>query len=114
MAPFLDPGSRVFDDPEAYGYKLRAKTLEEHRERLVMPSWKHIMNYESDAMTADELVDATYDAGWVLNRVKVGRGHRRQTARVTEQRIVAARGMKERIDGIMAGDSAQVRERLAA
>ena len=74
MAPFLDPGSRVFDNPEQYGYTLRAKTLEEHRERLVMPSWKHIMNYESDAMTADEMVDATYEAGLAVNRIKAEAG----------------------------------------
>ena len=49
MAPFLDPGSIAFENPEAHGYTLRAKTLEEHRQRLLMPSWKHIMNYESHA-----------------------------------------------------------------
>ena len=39
----LDPGSLAFDNPEQYGYTLRAKTLEEHRQRLVQPSWKHII-----------------------------------------------------------------------
>ena len=34
MAPFLDPGSLVFDNPEEYGYTLRATTLEEHRQLL--------------------------------------------------------------------------------
>ena len=31
MAPFLDVGSMAFDNPEKFGYKLRARTLEEHR-----------------------------------------------------------------------------------
>lgn len=102
MAPFLDPGSRVFDNAEEYGYTLRARTLEEHRQRLVLPSWKHIMNYESDAMTADELVEATYDAGVGLNRVKARAGIiDAQVARATEQRIAQARVMMDRIDGIM-------------
>ena len=35
MAPFLDPGSIVFDNPEEYGYTLRATTLEEHRQLLL-------------------------------------------------------------------------------
>ena len=61
MAPFLDVGSIAFDNPEKYGYKLRARTFEEHRERMILPSWKHIMNYESTSMSVDEMVDATYE-----------------------------------------------------
>ncbi len=107
MAPFLDPGSRVFDDPDAYGYTLRAKTLEEHRQRLVMPSWKHIMNYESDAMSPDEMVDATYDAGLMVNRVKADAGIiDAATAARTEQRIGDARAAMSRIDEIMDGPAA--------
>ena len=104
MAPFLDPGSRVFDDPDAFGYTLRAKTLEEHRQRLVLPSWKHIMNYESDAMTPDEMVDATYDAGLAVNRVKANAGIIDEvTAERTEARIWQALGAMRRIDGILDG-----------
>ena len=55
-------GPSRFDNPEKYGYKLRARTFEEHRERMILPSWKHIMNYESTSMSVDEMVDATYDA----------------------------------------------------
>ena len=39
-----------------------ARTFEEHRERMILPSWKHIMNYESTYMSNDEMVEATYDA----------------------------------------------------
>ncbi|MDZ4168921.1 MAG: TIGR04190 family B12-binding domain/radical SAM domain protein [Coriobacteriia bacterium] len=107
MAPFLDPGSRVFDNPDAYGYTLRARTLEEHRERLVLPSWKHIMNYESDAMTPDEMADATYDAGLAVNRTKAAAGIIDQaTADRTETRIHEARVAMARIDEIMAGPAA--------
>jgi len=107
MAPFLDPGSLAFDDPDRYGYTLRARTLEEHRERLVMPSWKYIMNYESTAMTADEMVDATYEAGFKLNRVKGELGViDAESAARTEARIVEAREAMARIDAIMAGPSA--------
>jgi len=34
MAPFLDPGSMVFEDPGRYGYTLGARTLAEHRRLL--------------------------------------------------------------------------------
>jgi B12-binding domain/radical SAM domain protein len=115
MAPFLDPGSRVFDNAEEYGYTLRARTLEEHRQRLVLPSWKHIMNYESDTMTADELVDATYDAGVGLNRVKARAGIiDAQVARATEQRIAQARAMMDRIDEVMGQPQPQRDLQLAA
>ena len=104
MAPFLDPGSIAFDNPEAHGYKLRAKTLEEHRQRLTMPSWKHIMNYESDSMSPDEMCDATYDAAVGINRVKADLGIiDPATAAVTEQRIGEARVAMARIDQIMDG-----------
>jgi B12-binding domain/radical SAM domain protein len=104
MAPFLDPGSRAFDDPETYGYTLRARTLEEHRERLVMPSWKYIMNYESAAMSPDDMVDATYDAGLAINQVKADAGVlTASAAAVTERRIGEARAVMNRIDAIMEG-----------
>jgi hypothetical protein len=115
MAPFLDPGSRVFDDPDKYGYKLRARTLEEHRERLVMPSWKHIMNYESDAMTPDEMVDATYEAGLAINRIKSEAGIvDAATAATVETRIGEARTAMRRIDAIMDGPLANRDASLAA
>lgn len=104
MAPFLDPGSRAFDNPEVHGYTLRAKTLEEHRQRLVMPSWKYIMNYESDAMSPDEMVDATYDAGLEINRIKGAAGIvDADTVAATEKRIGEARVAMARIDEIMEG-----------
>jgi B12-binding domain/radical SAM domain protein len=107
MAPFLDPGSIAFDNPEAHGYTLRAKTLEEHRERLVLPSWKHIMNYESASMSPDEMVESTYDAAIGINRVKAEAGIiDTATANLTETRITEARSAMARIDAIMAGPEA--------
>ncbi len=107
MAPFLDPGSIAFDNPEAHGYTLRAKTLEEHRQRLVLPSWKHIMNYESASMSPDEMVESTYDAAIGINRVKAEAGIiDLATANLTETRITEARSAMARIDSIMAGPEA--------
>jgi len=104
MAPFLDPGSIAFDNPEANGYTLRAKTLEEHRQRLVLPSWKHIMNYESHSMSPDEMCEATYDAAIGINRVKADAGIIDQaTAALTETRIDQARVSMAHIDAIMDG-----------
>jgi hypothetical protein len=74
MGPFLDPGSRGFEEPERFGYRLFARTLEEHRRLLVQPTWEHILNYETKWMTRRELVDATYDAAERLNELKMRYG----------------------------------------
>ena len=62
LAPFLDPGSAAFEDPERFGYRLRFRTLEEHRVALTAANWKEMLNYETAAMTRDEIVAATYEA----------------------------------------------------
>ncbi len=113
MAPFLDPGSHVFDDPAKYGYKLRAHTLEEHRQLLLEPSWRHIMNYESDCLSAGDLVDTTYQAAIDVNRVKASVGAiDPAVAATTERRIGEARVAMAKIDDIVAGDPALRAARL--
>jgi B12-binding domain/radical SAM domain protein len=101
MGPFLDPGSRIFESPGRYGYRLFARTLEEHRQLLVQPSWEHILNYETAWMTRRELVDATYDAAEHLNELKVrfARIPKRVGRRVA-QRIRAARELRARLDAV--------------
>jgi hypothetical protein len=99
MGPFLDPGSRGFEDPERYGYRLFARTLEEHRQLLVQPTWERMLNYETRWMTRRELVDATYDAAERLNALKdrYGRISRRE-AQAVAARIAAARALRARLD----------------
>jgi B12-binding domain/radical SAM domain protein len=105
LAPFLDPGSQAFCEPEKHGYILRAKTLEEHRQKLLQPSWKYIMNYETKWMNVDQIVDATYDSAFGLNQLKREIGVvDEQTAQETEDRIVQAREIMRRVDEIMALD----------
>lgn len=70
LAPFLDPGSYAFEHSEEVGYKLLARTLEEHRARLASPSWKHVLSYETRWMSRDDIVDTSYDAADLLNRAR--------------------------------------------
>jgi B12-binding domain/radical SAM domain protein len=103
LAPFLDPGSMVFEEPEKYGYRLLYKTVEEHRKALLAPSWKYILNYETQWMTRDEIVYSTYEAGKRLNRLKVDLGLiDAKTAESVEQRIEMAVQMMKEIDRIVA------------
>ncbi|MEG1831021.1 MAG: TIGR04190 family B12-binding domain/radical SAM domain protein [Raoultibacter sp.] len=115
MAPFLDVGSIVFDNPEKYGYKLRARTFEEHRERMILPSWKHIMNYESTYMTVDEMVDATYDAALDINRIKGEHGILApQMSAATDKRIREAREQMNRLDDVLHNGVGRIDARLGA
>jgi B12-binding domain/radical SAM domain protein len=98
MGPFLDPGSRCFENPERFGYKLFAHTLEEHRQLLVQPSWGQILNYETKWMSRDDLVDVTYDAAEALNALKLKYG-RINNARGESivKRIAQAREIKNKL-----------------
>jgi B12-binding domain/radical SAM domain protein len=103
LAPFLDPGSRGFENPDEHGYILRARTLQEHRERLVAPSWKYVLNYETRWMTRDELVSVTYAAGKRLNALKAEYGLvAAAQAQATDQRIDRAVVLMDEIDRLLA------------
>jgi len=80
MAPFLDPASDAFADPEAHGYKLRARTLAEHRALLETDDWESMLSYETEWMTRAEIVDVTYAAGERLNDIK------RRHGRISDER----------------------------
>ncbi len=103
MGPFIDPGSRGFEEPERFGYRLFARTLEEHRQLLVQPTWEHILNYETKWMTRRELVDATYDAAERLNELKIryGRISTRRGRKVAAN-IAAARALRARLEATLA------------
>ncbi len=102
LAPFLDPGSVVFEAPEKYGYRLLCRTVEEHRQALLAPSWKYILNYETEWMNRDEIVYSTYEAGKRLNRLKAEFGLiDPKTSESVEVRLEGAVRMMKEIDRIM-------------
>jgi B12-binding domain/radical SAM domain protein len=102
LAPFLDPGSQVFEEPEKYGYHLFYHTLEEHRRALVKPSWKYVLNYETQWMSRDEIVASTYEAGLRFNRIKAKHGLiDPRLAEATERRIHRAVRLSRQIDDII-------------
>jgi B12-binding domain/radical SAM domain protein len=113
LAPFLDPGGPVFENPDRYGYFLFARTLEEHRQALLQPSWKYVLNYETQWMNRDQIVASTYEAGLRLNSLKAHYGlvDPEQAIR-TEARILKARRLIAQVDDIMSIADAQRRTRL--
>ncbi len=113
LAPFLDPGSPVFEHPDRYGYRFFARTLEEHRQALVQPSWKYVLNYETAWMNRDQIVESTYEAGLRLNRLKAEHGLvGRSQAEATEARILKARRLSTQVDDILSIQDAGRRAKL--
>ncbi len=98
MGPFLDPGCGAFEDPK-FGYRHFYRTLEDHRRALLHPTWKSILSYETDAMTRDEIIAASYDVASALNELKFKNGliDGETYRRVTDQQG-AARTAMEGID----------------
>ncbi len=115
LAPFVDPGSAVFEEPERHGYRFFSRTLEEHRRALLQPSWKYVLNYETRWMTRDEIVSSSYEAGLRLNRLKARFGLvSAAQAEATEARIKAAVALSAEIDQIMSLPEEERRPRLLA
>ena len=99
LGPFLDPGSRAFEQPE-FGYTTIARTLEDHRQAFLQSGWHKILSYETNAMTRDDIVRATYDVAERLNGLK----HRYgliddRTYETVQFRLMMARRIVARDDG---------------
>ncbi len=60
MLPFLDPGSMFYDRPGHFGYRIFHKSLEDHRRALLSMNWKDRLNFETEWMSREELVQITY------------------------------------------------------
>ena len=118
LAPFLDPGSNAFEEPEKHGYRLLARSLEEHRQLLTNPSWGLILNYETNWLTRDEIMDVTYEAGLGMNKLKKTIGAiTEEEAKAVSTRIMLARDAVRGIDIAMKSDDpekslAKLREEL--
>jgi len=102
LAPFLDPGGNAFEEPRKHGFRVLARTLEDHIRLATMPSWKYVLNYETDWLTRAQIVESTYSAGLGLNRIKKEMGLiTSDVADRTEARIRAATDLSRRIDALM-------------
>jgi B12-binding domain/radical SAM domain protein len=102
LAPFVDPGSQAFEQPEKHGYHLFCRTLEEHRQALLAPSWKYVLNYETQWMNRDQIVAATYEAGRRMNLIKGEAGViAPEVAEATDLRIAQATRLMGEIDRIV-------------
>ena len=106
QAPFLTPGSPAFNNPGGIGFKLRFKTLEEHRKALTLPSWRYSLNYETEWLSHDDITDVTYEAIARLTAIKARYGQiPQQEADHQLRRIEKARALEARIDEVVKNGS---------
>jgi len=111
LAPFLDPGSMAFEEPERHGYRIFHRTLEEHRRALLSPSWKDVLNYETEWMTREDIVLSSYEAILELNRIKVRHGLMSSADLAqAEERTAKALRLLELLDGLGEGDTEKLEE----
>jgi len=111
FAPFVDPGSRVFEEPEKWGYRIRARTLEDHRRLLDNPSWKHVLSYETEWMTRDDVAEISYDAAIVLANMEHEAGRTDDAAfKARCERTEFARDLMHRVDAILEIEDPEERE----
>ena len=102
LAPFLDPGSLAFEEPQRYGYRILFRNFEDYRQALVSPSWKYALNYETNWLSRHQIAEVTYEAILRLNRYKAKYGLISPgMAQLAEERIKKAREMLYRIDDII-------------
>ncbi len=113
FAPFVDPGSRAFEDPDRWGYILHARTLEEHRQRLDNPSWKYVLSYETRWMTRDDIAETSYDAANILAEKEFASGRiPEEMFRTRVERTETARSLMHEIDRIMEISDPEARDAL--
>lgn len=114
LAPFIDPGSRLFEEPETFGYRFFYRSLAEHRQAMLKPTWKLRLNYETRWMTRNDIVRATYDGTLRLAELKAAHGiMEKEEAEQLKEHILAARDIMARMeDPAVTGDS--LREEIAS
>jgi B12-binding domain/radical SAM domain protein len=111
LAPFLDPGSMAFEEPERHGYRIFHRTLEEHCRALLSPSWKYVLNYETEWMTREDIVLSSYEASLELNRIKLRHGlMSAQEVEKAEQRTSHALRLLEVLEHVGEGETERLEE----
>jgi B12-binding domain/radical SAM domain protein len=70
MAPFLDPGSQIFESPGKYGYRLFYRSFKEHKQALSEPCWNLYLSYETNLMSRNEIAGTTYESMIKMNELK--------------------------------------------
>lgn len=62
LAPFIDPGSPAFENPEAFGYRIRFRSLADHISAVSASDWREMLNYESRSLDRFSLAELSWES----------------------------------------------------
>lgn len=109
----LDPGSRAFDNPEACGYKLLYKNLEEYVEALSQPSWHQWLNYETQLVDKHAIIAMIQQSmDFVIDQREASGFYGGPEAYYERCRVEADRVVVEVIDAFQQLDPAERQARI--
>jgi B12-binding domain/radical SAM domain protein len=98
----IDPGSRAFDYPRKYGYKLHYKNLEEYIAWLSKPSWHQWLNYETLVADKDTIVEMIHRSiEFTIDQREKYRFYSSEQAYFERCKIEADRAVVKKVDKIM-------------
>lgn len=98
----IDPGSRAFDNPEKYGYKLLYKNLEEYISWLSKPSWHQWLNYETLVADKNAIIEMIHSSiEFTIDQREKYRFYSSEQAYFERCKIEADRAVIKKVDKIM-------------
>lgn len=98
----IDPGSKAFDNPEKYGYKLLYKNLEEYISWLSKPSWHQWLNYETLVTDKDAIIEMIHSSiEFTIDQREKYRFYSSEQSYFERCKIEADRAVVKKVDKIM-------------
>ncbi|KXA89620.1 hypothetical protein AKJ62_02735, partial [candidate division MSBL1 archaeon SCGC-AAA259D14] len=75
LAPFIDPGSPAFENPDKHGFEILFKDINKYRKAIRSDSWEYCLNYKTDELDREGIVKSTYDGLFSMIDKKKKYGH---------------------------------------
>lgn len=112
----IDPGSKAFHSPEAHGYKLRYRNLEEYIHGLSQPAWPQWLNYETHLLSRDAIVDVIFQSMEFIIDLKARYGFYNSIEAVNydRNRLEADRLVVQQVERLMKTADPPERDRVLA
>jgi hypothetical protein len=85
LLPYIEPGSRAFNNPEKFGYANYTPTLENCVSLMRKSTWAQTLGYATNQMDRETLVEVTYEATIALNHIHEKHGLLTSRARRKEE-----------------------------
>lgn len=102
LAPFIDPACAIHRNPEAHGYRIIHRTLEEFAGASLAPHWRDMLGYETRWLSRQDIVEVTYEALLALNALKEKNGLiSARRASLNERRLRDTMSLLKMVDDIL-------------